>query len=122
MRAAFMFCFVAAVSSPAISANWQQFGTDGDGTPWSLDISSVIRNGGLAQVWVKGEYAASKQGVKSTKHLWRFRCASHEAATLSWVDYDVSGLVVQEGSPEAHYEPVVPETLGETALKLVCHR
>jgi hypothetical protein len=58
---------------------------------------------------------------RSTRQLWRFNCKTGTSATVSFIAYAPDGSVVRSHSdPYAAYEPVAPDTIGDTLLKDVC--
>ena len=67
----------------------------------------------------------SKDGMtKSIKSLEEFDCASHTNRTITSASYDDTGASLGDRSyaqsAETNWKPIIPETVGELQLAVVC--
>jgi hypothetical protein len=116
---------LTALSSSAMAADWQYVDKGSDGSVLYVDNASIVRSRNRGQAWVEFDYSKVKSvRHRSSKELWKFNCVARTSFTASWVDYAVNGSVIRSRSPietEYDYKPVVPDSLGETVMELVCN-
>ena len=117
-------CIVALTATPALASSWMRLGAGSDGTQLYVDTESVVKNGNVAQAWIKMYYPKEPtRRALSSKELWKFDCSNRTSFTASQILYRGDGSVLSSDSPietRYGYEPVVPDTFGETILKSVC--
>jgi hypothetical protein len=111
-------------SSTALAAEWRFLGRGSDDRMVSYDAASVRRNGPIVQVWLLTDFSNVKSvRARSQKDLWKFNCADQTTFTASSIAYAADGSVVASDTElefAYKYQPVVPDSMGEIAMKAVC--
>jgi hypothetical protein len=113
------------LSSPALAA-WKSVGEDAAGTSYA-DPATIVRKGNTATMWSLINYRDFQRMVEvgyfSQKTHTEYDCAAKQLRGLSLAlhaDRMGEGKVIYEDTSEHDWEPVVPDTLGETLLKVAC--
>lgn len=120
---------------PALAqSNWIEVGSTEAGTVYSVDASSIkvksavpySRPFKVVTIWTQGDHSKdSTESSRSSKALLAFDCAGQRMALLSEVNYNARGSVIDSYSDttdtEYDYDPVVPETVGETFMLFACY-
>jgi hypothetical protein len=117
-------------SNLAMAADWNPIGETSDST-WYIDRQSLGTSDGKAKAWFivdlaneRTDYAGRK--FKSSKELVYFDCSARTSATLYHLTYSDQlgeGNTVWSSSVDKKnvtYLDVVPDSIGETLLDLVC--
>ena len=117
--------FLFLLSSPAW-AGWKSVGADGAGTLYA-DPATIIRKGNKATMWSLFDYKDFQRMVEvgyfSQKTHAEYDCTAKQIRGLSLTlhaDKMGEGKVIYEDTSPHDWEPVVPDTLSETLLKVAC--
>ena len=107
-----------------VHAEWYSVGSDVGKSKWFMDPERVKLIGGKAQAWVRIDGSADRSVQwNEEKLLMSFDCAAGTVKTLSAIKYDSYGKVISSSTVPDYgygYEPVVPDSMGETVQKLAC--
>lgn len=114
---------LVAVTSTAYAAEWVQVAENSNGSTFSVEPSTLVRNGNIRRVWVLTSYGSTKSnGTRSYKSLSEFDCRERRSRDLATVYYDGvagSGNSKSTSGIEA-WDYVVPGTAYETLANYVC--
>ena len=116
--------FIALVATPVFASDWVRLTETDTGSVVEVDTESRGLSGSIARIWLRIDHSkdATKK-ARQSKELWKFNCQSGTSFTASWVNYAADGSVISSGSPleyDFKYEPVVPDTVGDTVMKIAC--
>ena len=103
--------FIMLCSQIAFASSWYWVGEDTTGDQYYIDNNSVLKNYNYAVIWVKINRADGTFSVQRLKldHMYK-RCA-----LLYYTNYDSNGNVIDsETNDYPDYEPIVPDSMGET--------
>lgn len=117
--------FAFAASMPAISAEWVQVRTPGEGDLYYYDRSKLFVSGEEITYWKKvifrtpqpanGQYAAS--GL----YRERIHCAEHSLKLISHLLYSADGRSIEYvANHEGDAAPIIPDTLGDIFEQTAC--
>ena len=113
-----------ALASAAAAADWVEATKGHDGRIVYLDIDSIRRSGDDVRVWVMHDLSKVKsERARRVKYQLAYKCADETLFTASVVSYAPNGDVLRSEQPietRYDYKPVVPDTIGESLMKLVC--
>jgi len=117
--------FVAILGAcPAQAAEWRQFGQGRSGGIFYYDAGSVVRQSGNTRVWVRIDLSGVRTDpAREARELWSFNCAERTMMVLSLTDYAPDGGIIRSRTNRDNpylYDPVVPDSQAERALKLAC--
>ena len=95
------------------------------------DASSVAPVDGYWRTWKKVVYTDPKavenvypvQKEATAKYLQYFDCNAKRQTISQWISYDDQGNVITSRSRKfspANFEEVVPETIGEETVEVIC--
>lgn len=116
------FLMFLALMVPAVSSasDWYYFTETQFGDMHYIDVSSITTQAnGTKRAW----FSSVEINEGSSKRLWSFRCGTRESDVISLNDYDKDGRVSKtEDYPHRNYSPVVPDSIGETMLEIVCSK
>ena len=107
-------------------AEWLPVARSDDGRVYSMDADRIRTVAGRVEVWVQVDYSRDRSvRYRRGLELWSFNCASQSMKVVSITNYDAYGHVVNSRSEPAYssdvgFEPVVPDTIGETAFSVAC--
>lgn len=119
--------------APTQPSRWALAGT-GTKTTVYVDTQSLRKAGTVARVWLKWTSTVAMETTRaqpaktylSEKTFAIYDCSNRTSATLQvirYADSDAAGDVVESFSirePQANFDSVAPESLGEAILKVVC--
>lgn len=122
-----MGLLLAAITSSTYAAEWVKVYED-NGVTIMVDNLSIQQSADAVTVWERFKYKGTQSnpkisGKKISHSVSRemYRCADRSSATLSRVVYDSYGNVLQSGNWSIPiFSPVVPDTLGEAVLDVLC--
>lgn len=112
-------------SAPA-AAEWIPIGTSVNEATWLMDADRVKVVSGKVQAWIKVDHSKDRTVTwRESKRLISFDCNADKFRMLSFVNYDSYGKVVASKNYSDYgygigYEPVIPDSMIETASKLAC--
>ena len=127
--------FLALICSSPVSAeaDWQYVTTGSSGSVYVADVNSIrerapidiLRPFAVRTMWVKGNHSEnSTVKYRTSTALYAFDCSARTIAQLSIVQYNANGSVYSSSSDttDSHYDydPVVPDTIGESFLDKAC--
>jgi len=115
------------IAAPAQAVEWTSIGGPESGATWYMDGARITMENGRVHAWVKVD-ASRDPTVKyrSAMMLYSALCESQQLKVLSVTQYDSYGKIIysdnQADSSYATYgyNPVVPESMGETVLRVAC--
>ncbi|WP_331693895.1 surface-adhesin E family protein [Pandoraea sputorum] len=124
-----MGLLLAAITSSTYAAEWIKAYED-NGVTIMVDNLSIQQSADSVTMWQRFQYKGtpsnpkiSGKKVSHTVSRAMYRCADRSSATLSRVVYDSYGNVLQSGNWSIPiFSPVVPDTLGEAVLDVLCQR
>lgn len=114
-----------AVAAP-VRAEWIQVGVSNSGARWYMDGARIRTVGSHKQAWIKVDHSRDPTVTyRSSLELFSFNCSAQTSKLLSYVDYDSYGKTVRTHSEPDYgadigYSPVVPDSIGETMMTVVC--
>lgn len=116
--------FVGGLGSAAPAANWVAGPVDRQGSKLYVDSESVRKSNGKVQIWIKMDHSEDKTiRIRESRELWSYDCDERTSATLHYTHYNANGTIAASKSKSDspfNYTPVVPETFGETAMRVAC--
>ena len=114
------------VMTPAMAADWKPMpGKEQSGATIFVDVTSIVRAGGIVTAWIKYDYSTATTPSPTTPgkilgHM-DFRCSTKELRTTFEMTYDVKGNIIRSGAPaSAAFEPFIPESVGEALGNRLC--
>ena len=119
----------AAVSVPAMAADWQVF-TEREGTTGYYDRASVKKNKGTARLWVMWDSSQTRDAAgvlhMSTRELLEVDCEQERFRFLAWMAYAgragggelLKTINLEPG--EAPWNYIAPGTSGMSILGAAC--
>lgn len=121
---------VASAGDVANAANWISIGGNtATGASTHMDVSSVAKHPQGIKFWLKTEYVDPIESkacppllYQSRRNLWVVNCEMRTIGPLMEFDYLGGHSVCSWSSPTktADMNELVPESIGEAALNLVC--
>jgi hypothetical protein len=110
--------------SPAAAAEWTRVPTGG-GDQHFYDRAKVSISGDDVTYWRKVVFErpvrARTGSVKSALYRERVSCREHTLRALAWQLFADEGALVEASTqPDAEAAPVVPETVGDRFLDVMC--
>lgn len=124
-KLAFVFLLLAATP---VRAEWSLI-DETDGVYVYIDPSTLRKRGNTVKLWLmfdwkKSQKAASGREIRSSVFQKEFDCAEEQDRTLASTHYsEGSGkgnVVGSANTPNAAFEPVVPQTLGMAVFNGAC--
>lgn len=114
--------------------NWKHI-TSGANTTFYYDKSLVKKlNKNGIKTWIRSEESdldalkakRSYNGLDYDKYShtmqeWQFDCGNNKVANLQTIDYESSGSIIYQANFKTNLESVIPNTIGESILKSICH-
>jgi hypothetical protein len=124
MLSKYIAAILVITSSPTLASNWVKVTVDEENGVWSIDIDSIrTLNGGYRQAWRKVT-KVSKQSNEVVEDLVLsyYNCSNRTRAMKTAVLYYNNGKNASKTVPDygLEWNPVVPDTVGETAFNFVC--
>jgi hypothetical protein len=117
---------VITPNSPALSnltREWVHV-SSGENKKYYLDYGRMYRVGRYIAAWEKGDYSQDpKVRHYEAMSLSYYDCSSRRTALKATTDYDQNGTVLKSYTwtdAELNWNPIVPETVGESKLNYVC--
>ena len=112
------------VSPWALAATWVDYDKSADGATFYLDTSSIKATGGNRTAWSKVVRATPQvhngELLQSWLALIEVDCIGRTQRKLSEVGYRPDGTNLYQLGEEAVSTPVVPDSVGEGRLKMIC--
>ncbi|HKB59068.1 MAG TPA: surface-adhesin E family protein [Gallionellaceae bacterium] len=116
-----MMCYLSTQA-----ADWYFFPTvQSSHEVYFFDRDSVVKHGSTVTVWDKSVHDESypaDNGVHSLTARDRFQCRDRTLQSLSWVTYNKSGEVLFSMTTPQAASQIVPGTIGESMLSVVCSK
>lgn len=127
LKKAIEFCFVATfifAAQQLFAQSWQTYGSSADGD-WEIDLARVTEEKGLVHYWVRhvtpsGLFTNGKEVISS----YAANCPQKQIAITSNVEREIGGKVLKQGTLAPNlwqFQSVVPGSLADSALGLVCN-
>ena len=104
-----------------------------DNVPITVSSANAVYSGNIPslraiddgyEMWVVADHSKDRSVAhRESRQLWKFKCAGHEAALASWVNYSSSGKILSRGNVNQYilqYEPVVPGSVNDGLMKFAC--
>lgn len=103
---------------------WRYLTSTSSGTIYKYKYDSIKQRNSTLEIWVKADYSRDKsEKARSAMMLYSFDCTASTSAILSLSEYQADGRLTKSASitPDvATYGLVVPDTIGDAALKAAC--
>ena len=127
MTRLFLITLLVLSSGPAY-AEWVAIGgNDQIGMTTYVNPDTIRRKGDLVKVWQLNNFktvqTADGNSFLSTKKQREFSCAEERTRILAATQFSGNmgnGTVVSVNSNEQQWEPVVPESIGQTLWEFAC--
>ena len=120
-------CMGAVLSLTAYAAlaeNWVNYAIGNNGTEYSYDRNSLKAQGRTYYVWVMQIYSRErKKREHSTKIRYVLDCDNQAITTLTIVDYEQDGSVINNVTYKPYQqvtEPIIPGSVGNGLHDTVC--
>lgn len=117
---------IAAFAAPTNAAVWRHLTTNDPGGAVYYDASSIRRVGNNVRLWIKVDHSRDRSTrVRLTLELWSYNCDARTTLAISSYNYLPDGTVLSQRTlydDPADYTPVIPESVAETAMQMVCQR
>ena len=114
----------ASLAAPAAAAEWLVYRPEADGITMSIDVSSLEIKGNKRTVWSKAEFTQPRQSengmLKEIRQLLEIDCLSRVQRRISEVGADPAGASLYQLEESKEVGRVLPETVGERRLVVVC--
>lgn len=127
MKSRFLLATLCALACPlpAISAEWVQVRTPGEGDLYYYDRSKLFISGEEITYWKKVVFRtpqpASGQYAASGLYRERIHCAEHSLKLISHLLYAADGRSVEYvANHEGDAAPIIPDTLGDIFEQTAC--
>lgn len=124
----FVVLMVLVMMSSSAMAEWVEF-TRNDTEVGYVNLSSIRKSGNKPRMWALRDYATlqttgNNNPILSTVFLYEFDCGEYTSRVVSEIDYSKNmgaGEVINSyNNDHAKWNPVVPDSIGESALKIAC--
>lgn len=122
-----MIAFGLAVTATQAAAEWIKVSRDVAGSDYYMDPARMTKTSNRVQAWVKVDHSKNRSiSYRSEMQLHSFICAAQKSRLLSFTEYDSYGKVVRSKSvidtsySDIGYDPITPETVGETLMRIAC--
>ncbi|MCL6729182.1 surface-adhesin E family protein [Sphingomonas hankyongi] len=114
------------VASPS-HAEWLEITTSSNGGVYFMDPDRIQKAGSRIKAWFKVDHSRNAS-VKYRKEMLLFsmNCEARTSKLISFSEYDSYDKVLRSrtfpeyGFSDVGFEPVTPETVGETMLEAAC--
>ncbi|MEI6067967.1 MAG: surface-adhesin E family protein [Methylococcaceae bacterium] len=115
--------------STNVFAEWTNIGgNDNQGMNAYVDITTIRKHGNLVKIWYLTDYKKNQtfQELKylSSKSQREYDCKEEQSrgVAFSWFSGNMGdgGVVYSGGTEGRQWEPVQPESVGETLFKVAC--
>lgn len=121
--------FAVATATAANAAEWWFVSTGNGGeTVTFLDRTSVapvtVKGSRYLKAWRSTFKQQQSEGWKYDKVLDYYDCAGQTSAVKSWINYDSNDVTTSSDTESdllVTFEPVAPDTIGESWLAFVCN-
>lgn len=108
--------FITLMPITINASNWYYIGSlENSNTSMFIDNDSVKKNEDSAEVWIK----SNKSDGSYSLDLYRFNRKYRTIAIITSTDYNSLGEVVETYHFKIKYEPIIPDSIGETIFKLI---
>ena len=108
-------------TAPANAENWQNFGTDDDGTTAYVDTDSIVASGNIRTFAMK-YVVPSIPNVSYTVIRQRVDCAGRTVTVVHMTAFGTKGEVILDQDSTEPPSPVRSGTKGETVFEKVCQK
>lgn len=114
--------FCSLVASNARASTWNFAWVGNDEVRYFFDADTVEKNKELVTVWIKTVQTATpdNDGTWARALRWRMNCSKRTILSLASSTYDKDGKFIRSGTPSGSETPVVPDSTGESMLKIAC--
>ena len=109
-------------------AEWTEIGGTDDGMTVYIDYATIRRTGNLVEFWRLIDLKTTQKlvGIRflSSKSQWQYDCLEKQEQGLAFTYFSKNmgkGVVVHSRDALA-WEPVSPESIGETIFNIVCDK
>lgn len=110
-----------AIATPTLAQErWLRVTRGTDNSVFFIDVTTFIETPDGIDVWVDQRNGV---GIGHLLQQWSYRCKERQSTVLSTTRYSDTGSVVFSKSQRksvAEYTPVVPDTVVETIMGLLC--
>ncbi len=125
MNKIFMSCVIgltALVVQPAFASTWNIVLVGNRDMEFYFDADTIEKSSGVVTAWIKTVQTQeiNEDGSWAMAMRWRMNCAKKTIQILSSSQYDVKGKFISSSSAISREEAVIPDSSGETILKLAC--
>ena len=124
-----LITLVLLSSSPAYAAWVEIGGNDQIGMTTYVDPGTIRHKGNLVKLWQLNDFktvqTVDDNSFLSTKKQREFNCAEERTRILAATQFSGNmgtGKVVWGNSNEQKWEPVVPDSIGQTLWEFACNK
>ncbi|MEA3031850.1 MAG: hypothetical protein QOG13_3175 [Sphingomonadales bacterium] len=115
---------LATVATPAEAADWRYLTANAVGGQVYYDATSIQRTGNKARLWIRVDHSRDRSTrAREVRELWSYDCGAQTTLALSSISYLPNGAILAQrvlADDPFDYTPVIPESIAETAMRLVC--
>lgn len=110
-------------TTAAFASTWFGTASGTDDTLYFFDADSVEKNRGITIIWIKTvqiHRADSSDGSWAAAYRWRINCSKKTIQSLAASTYDQDGKFIKSSPNPGKETDVIPDSTGESMLKLAC--
>jgi hypothetical protein len=107
----------------AFASSWNYLLTiSNDDMEYFFDAESVNKTKEVVNLWAKTVQTdkAQDDGSWSVAYNWKLNCAKRTIQLMGWSTYDSTGKFIKSYSTPNTENPVIPDSVGESVLKVAC--
>ena len=121
-KRALVIVFCMLLGSSAFASTWHFTWVGNDDARYFFDAETVEKNRDITTLWIKTvrTNTPDNDGSWATALRWRLNCSKRTIQTLAWSTYAKDGKFIKSNSTPDQETPVVPDSTGESMLKLAC--
>jgi hypothetical protein len=126
-RVALFFVFALVMLSEFVNAGWAPIDSPDNRTVY-IDLTTAVRHGNVETIWVLiDRYTVQKEAgdsYLSSKGQWEIDCKANAARQIFHVIYPGhmgGGDTIWSGPLDQKFQPIVPDSIGESVFEVSCH-
>ena len=117
---AIIFCILLGPS--AFASTWHFTWVGSDEARYFFDADTVEKNRDITTLWIKTVRINTPDvdGSWARALRWQLNCSKRTVQGLAWSTYSKDGKFITSNSTPTQETAVIPDTTGESMLKLAC--
>lgn len=119
----FTLAFCAFFGSSVFASTWN-FMTSSTESVYYFDADTVLKDHEITTLWVKTVQMEKPDdaGNWAIASRWKINCSKQTIQTLAWTTYDKNGKYIRSDTRVGSQDVVVPDSMGESVLKVACEK